>query len=209
MPEATKVMITRTKLDSLADEICTKAQTQPPLTIDQMITAVRNIETGSTIVAQEKTVYPSASIQIITPDTGYNSLSKVTINPVTSETITIISNGTYSPAAGSFFSEVTVNIEDSKINLQSKTVTPTTMQQSVVPDTGFHALSTVVVNKIPSNYADVTSTTATINDVKSGKTFIDSNGSPKTGLLTVSSYYVGSTDPDSSLGNDGDLYLKV
>jgi hypothetical protein len=42
-----------------------------------------------------------------------------------------------------------------------------------------------------------------------GKTFVDSTGAQKTGTLAVKSYYVSATIPDSSLGDDGDLCLKI
>lgn len=35
------------------------------------------------------------------------------------------------------------------------------------------------------------------------------DGTQVTGSLVVNKYYTGSSEPSSSLGNDGDIYLKV
>jgi len=205
-----QVLITDTKLNSLANAIAEKAGIEVPLTIQQMEDAVVGLETGGVYLnLQSKTISPTSSSQTVTPDSGYNGLSAVTVNPVNSTTLNVNANGTYTATNGNFYSEVVVAIEDSKVNLQSKTATPSNVPVSVVPDTGYHGLSSVTVNPIPSNYADISNTTATANDVLTGKTFVDANGAPKTGLLVTSSYYVGSATPDSSLGNVGDLYLKI
>lgn len=205
-----QVLITDTKLNSLANAIAEKAGIEAPLTIQQMEDAVVGLETGGVYLnLQSKTISPTSSSQTVTPDSGYNGLSSVTVNPVNSTTLNVSANGTYTATNGNFYSTVNVAIEDSKVNLQSKTATPSNVPVSVVPDTGYHGLSSVTVNPIPSNYADISNTTATANDVLTGKTFVDANGAPKIGLLVTSSYYVGSATPDSSLGNIGDLYLKI
>ena len=60
-----------------------------------------------------------------------------------------------------------------------------------------------------ATFYDVSGTTATASDVAAGKTFINSSGSTTTGALSISAYYTGSSDPSSSLGENGDIYLKV
>ena len=54
----------------------------------------------------------------------------------------------------------------------------------------------------------VSDATATAMDIVNGKTAYI-NGGKVTGTLVVQNYYTGSTVPESSLGNDGDLYFKV
>lgn len=55
---------------------------------------------------------------------------------------------------------------------------------------------------------DTSDATATANDIVSGVTAYV-NGEKITGTLVVQKYYTGSSEPSSSLGNDGDIYLKA
>lgn len=68
-------------------------------------------------------------------------------------------------------------------NLQSKSITPTKLQQSVTPDEGYYGLSDVTVAAIPQNYQDVTSVTATAPDVLAGKIIINSSGDTVVGTM--------------------------
>lgn len=68
-------------------------------------------------------------------------------------------------------------------NLQSKTVTPTKIQQNVTPDSGYYGLSDVTVAAIPESYQDVSAVTAEAGDVLTGKVFVDSDGTTKTGTM--------------------------
>ena len=68
--------------------------------------------------------------------------------------LTITSSGTNN---GGYFHQpgyyqLTYAVDDSAPEYQSKTVTPTTSQQTVTPDTGYDALEQVTVNAIPSEY---------------------------------------------------------
>ena len=68
-------------------------------------------------------------------------------------------------------------------NLQSKTVTPTKLQQNVTPDNGYYGLSDVTVAAIPESYQDVSAVTAEAGDVLTGKVFVDAEGVTKTGTM--------------------------
>lgn len=88
---------------------------------------------------------------------------------------TITSQGTN---AGGYFHQpgyyqLTYIVDESAPSYQTKTVTPTTSQQTVTPDSGYDALSQVTVNAIPSQYV-----------VPSGNLAITQNGTN----INVSNY---------------------
>lgn len=68
------------------------------------------------------------------------------------EGLSVIANGTYTAPAGSAYSPVIVNVPTPAPSLQSKSITPSTSQQTVQPDSGYDGLSQVTVNPIPSQY---------------------------------------------------------
>lgn len=137
-----------------------------------------------TFNTQSKTVTPSESSQTIKPDSGYDGLSQVSVDAISS---TYVGSGVTRQG--------------------TKTVTPTKSSQTAVAS-GVYTTGTISVGAIPSNYIDTNDANATNIDIVSGKTAYV-NGSKITGQLVIQKYYTGSTDPSSSLGNNGDIYLKV
>ena len=73
--------------------------------------------------------------------------------------------------------------EAEKYKTQAKIVTPTKKQQSVTPDPGYYAMSSVTVGAIPDAYQDVSSVDATAGDVLTGKIFVASDGTVVTGTM--------------------------
>ena len=73
--------------------------------------------------------------------------------------------------------------ETEKYKTQSKTVTPTKKQQSVTPDVGYYALSSVTVGAIPNAYQDVSSVNAVAGDVITGKIYVTADGTVTTGTM--------------------------
>lgn len=68
-------------------------------------------------------------------------------------------------------------------SLQSRTVTPTKLQQNITPDSGYYGLSDVTVAPIPETYQDVSTVTAEADDVLSGKIIVDADGKVTTGTM--------------------------
>jgi len=56
---------------------------------------------------------------------------------------------------------------------------------------------------------DISDTTATANTIVSGSGCYGADGEWIDGNIHLKTYYTGTTVPSSSLGNDGDIYLKV
>ena len=70
----------------------------------------------------------------------------------------------------------------------------------------------MAVNKVIYNsntLVDLTTDTVTATDLNYGVTAHNAAGSVITGTQVINYYYTGSSDPSSSLGNNGDIYLKV
>lgn len=119
---------------------------------------------------QEKTVTPTESRQTVTPDTGYDGLTKVTVGAVSSTYI------------------------GSKVTKKSaQTYTPGTSDQTI--GSGQYLSGTQTI-KGDSNLVG--------SNILSGKTIFGVPGS-----VVIQKYYTGSSEPSSSIGSNGDLYLQI
>lgn len=78
--------------------------------------------------------------------------------------------------------------------LQQKSATPTTSQQVIAPDSGYYGLSQVVIGAIPSNYADVSSVSATPDAVLTGTAFVGADGVLYAGTMLNRGKYEATID---------------
>ena len=159
MSNKTQLQTNNTNLASLTELLRTKGTATPTL--------------------QEKTVSPSTSAQAVTPDSGYDGLSKVNVNAMPSATqatpsITVSSGGLITASATQSAGYVPSGTKSATKQLTTqaaKTVTPTTSNQTAVAS-GRYTTGAVTVkgdaNLVPAN-------------IVSGKSIFGVSGSATTG----------------------------
>lgn len=144
---------------------------------------------GKDPVLQDKTVSPTTSQQTITADSGYDGLSKVTVNAMPTATqatpsITVNSSGLITASATQTAGYVTAGTKSATKQLttqSAKTVTPTKSSQTAVAKDRY-TTGAVTVAAIPAQYITTTDATATAADMRSGKTAYV-NGAKVTGSI--------------------------
>lgn len=165
----TKVLVTKDKLDTLAEIVGGKSDTEVPLTLDEMIIAADSITSGYIIPTLEtvtKTYTPSTSAitDTITPSAGYDGIEEVGIiisaiptgsrgapywMKSTASTKYIL-QATFPNVTAGYISSIPAI--STTLSLENKVVEPTESQQTIAPtDLGCY-LNSVTINAIPSNY---------------------------------------------------------
>lgn len=220
--------LTAAKIDSALkaiDGVIAPANNGKVLVIENGKIAPKPVTDYIDLNLQAKTVTPGASQQVVSPDSGYNGLSAVTVN------------GDADLVAGNIKKDVNIfgvtgSYEGGAPTLQSKTVTPGASQQTVQPDSGYDGLSSVVVNGdadlvagnikkdveifgVTGSYEGSGGSTLITKSITQNGTYNASSDNADGYSQVVvnvsggggsSGVYVGTTSPDSSLGNNGDYY---
>ena len=114
---------------------------------------------GTTPMLQSKTVSPSTSQQIITPDSGYDGLSQITVEAMPSgslSTPTISSSGLITAQVGtSGYLASGTKVTKQLTTQAAKTVTPTASEQTVV-NSSVYTTGAVKVAAVPSETKTIT-----------------------------------------------------
>ena len=149
--------------------------------IDPNITA-GNIKRGTTILgvtgnvielnAQQKNyTITSNGTTVITPDKEFNSIDggsiSVDVHPTNRLERVFTSNGEYNLSGEWKNAAIQVSLP-----LQQRTVTPTTSQQAIEPETGYEALSKVIINPV----TPAIDTNIVAGNIKAGTTILGVTG---------------------------------
>lgn len=135
----TDYLVTNTEMTAVADAIRGTAGTAGQLSFpDGFVSAIQGIKTEP--ILQEKTVTPSTSAQTVTPDAGYDGLSKVAIGAIptaiqATPSITVSSAGLITATSEQSEGYVALGTKSSTKQLTTqaaKTVTPGTANQTAV-----------------------------------------------------------------------------
>ena len=196
----------------------------------QTISAIPSTYVGSNVPTQgAKTVTPSTSVQTaVSSGTYVTGNIKVAAMPTGVLSTPAINTNTGVVTAGVSTAGYLGTGATKTLQLNTKsaaTIIPSTTDQIIAAGQYLTGIQTVKgdANLVAANIAfgvsifgiagthssiDTSDATATDADIVSGKTAYV-NGSKVTGTLVVQNYYTGTTIPESSLGNNGDLYFKV
>lgn len=173
--------------DSHAKVLEKGGTTAAPYLLAKLPDAIETIPNASDPVLQTKTVTPTTSQQSVTPDSGYDGLSEVTVNAMPTATqatpsISVSSGGliTASATQGAGYVSAGTKSATKQLTTQAaKTVTPSKSSQTAVAS-GRYTTGAVTVAAIPSQYITTTDATAAAVDIVEGKTAYV-NGSKLTG----------------------------
>ncbi len=139
-----------------------------------------SVPTGGTVNNQDKTVYPSETVQYVTADSGYTGLGTVTVSAISS---TYVGTGVTRKTA--------------------QTYTPGTTAQTIASNQYLTGIQTIAA--IPSQYI-VPAGSITLS--QNGTTDVTQYASAIVSIPFVT-YFTGTSAPSSSLGSNGDIYLQT
>ena len=149
-------------------------------------------------VMQSKSISPSTSIQTVTADSGYDGLSDVTVDAMPTgalgtPTVNASTGVVTASVATSGYLDTSATKTLQLTAKSSATITPGTTDQTIAA--GQYLTGTQTISGDANLVAE---------NIISGKSIFGVSGS-----VVIQKYYTGTTEPSSSLGNDGDIYLKA
>lgn len=154
------------------------------------IGGTKNIEGG--IDLQEKTVDPAETTKTVSPDSGYDGLSKVTVNAIQTENKAVTANGTYNATEGKYIKQVTVNVPSSggSANLGTKNIEANGTYKA--SDDGLDGYSQVTV-EVPETVPDLQSKSVTPTEAtQTVKADSGYDGLSQVSVGAIASDYIGS-----------------
>lgn len=167
-----------TRLQTLKTTLRTKlvalGLAQSAADLEDCVTAVDGIANNGAVAAEIASVDADYTV----PAGYHNGSGKVAI--AAAEKLKLIaanikSGVTILGVVGSYIGEA--------LKAQAKSVTPTKAKQTITPDDGYDALSSVEVAAIPDAYQDVTGVTAAAADVLANKIIVDATGAQVAGTM--------------------------
>ena len=149
-------------------------------------------------VMQSKSISPSTSIQIVTADSGYDGLGDVTVDAMPTgalgtPTVNASTGVVTASVATSGYLDTSATKTLQLTTKSSATITPGTTDQTIAA--GQYLTGTQTISGDANLVAE---------NIISGKSIFGVSGN-----VVIQKYYTGTTEPSSSLGNDGDIYLKA
>lgn len=194
-------------LDSMASNLdeCQSAVDLQADLLDQAISAIADKAAGSkSPVLQSKTASPSEAEQIITPDDGFDALSSVSIDAISStyigSDISRLAEKVYTPGVNNYIIPEDVYLSGAQIILGDQELLPENIKQGV-EIFGVEGEYTVE----SSDTIDTTDATATSNDIADGETAYINNQKITGSVPVVNSYLCYST---GSIDSTGEAYVS-